>query len=76
MKLLYRQEKGHLGQYEDWWHLHTDESGKHSVVHSWDHVTVNGLGHNDGENRYSVEDFLAGEHHGNAKDALKKELGL
>lgn len=36
-ELRYRQ-KGHLGQYEDWWDLFQMEDGSFVVRHSWDHV--------------------------------------
>jgi hypothetical protein len=76
MALIFRQEKGHLGQYEDWWYLDQNADGTHTVRHRWDHVTVNGLGKNDGENSYTVDEFLAGDHHGTAKQKLREALGL
>lgn len=45
----YRQ-KGHMGQYEDWYDLFQSEDGSFHVRHKWDHVTV-GTGKTDsGEN--------------------------
>lgn len=38
--LLYKQEKGHLGQYEDWWYLVQPEDGAPYVEHLWDQVSV------------------------------------
>lgn len=70
---LYKQEKGHMGQYEDWWHLRETVDGQ-CVVHSWDHVTVGTLKARQGENRYSIEDFLAGDHPEPAKEALRGHL--
>ena len=70
-KIFFKTEKGHLGQYEDWWSydIKTDE-----VTHSWDHVRVNGLAHNEGNERFKSSDFLSGAHHSGAQTALKKLL--
>lgn len=38
-ELRYRQ-KGHLGQYEDWWDLFQQEDGTFVVKHHWDHVST------------------------------------
>lgn len=38
-ELRYRQ-KGHLGQYEDWWDLFQQEDGAFVVRHHWDHVST------------------------------------
>lgn len=76
MALIFKQEKGHLGQYEDWWYLDAHEDGTHSVRHSWDHVTVKGLAKNEGEKVYSVEEFLSGNHHDTAKQKVREALGL
>lgn len=66
-KQFYKMEKGHLGQYEDWWYFDVE---KDIVTHSWDHVTVNGLASKTGEKSYSSKEFLDGDHHGKAKTAL------
>jgi len=70
-KTFFRTEKGHLGQYEDWWSydMETDE-----VIHSWDHVRVNGLSQNEGSERFTSSEFLSGNHHQGAKAELKKLL--
>lgn len=54
---LHKSEKGHLGQYEDWWYL-VDEDGEKYVLHEWDHVRVNGGEKNDGSERLEITDFL------------------
>ncbi|MBY6135021.1 hypothetical protein KUV61_04225 [Nocardioides marinus] len=72
-KIFFRTEKGHLGQYEDWWSF-DEESGL--VTHSWDHVRVNGLAQNQGSETFSSTDFLSGNHHAGAKSELKKLLGV
>lgn len=40
IKQLRSKQKGHLGQYEDWWDLFQKEDGSFVVRHSWDHVSV------------------------------------
>lgn len=72
-KTFFRTEKGHLGQYEDWW-SYDGESDR--VTHSWDHVRVNGLAQNEGSETFSSAEFLAGDHHAGAKSELKKLLGV
>ena len=70
-KQIHKTEKGHLGQYEDWWNFDADQQ---VVTHHWDHVTVNGLSSKSGHESYSVEEFLSGSHHEGAKAALRKEI--
>ena len=70
---FYKVEKGHLGQYEDWWNYDA-ETGV--VTHHWDYVTVNGLSHDAGKKTYSVSEFLDGSHHGGAQSALRDLLNV
>lgn len=72
--LLCKHEKGHLGQYEDWYYLVENEDGTRHVEHDWDHVTVNGLGKNEGTKTYTVEEFLDGNHYGKAKAELTARI--
>lgn len=50
IKQLRYQQKGHLGQYEDWWDLFQQEDGSFVVRHKWDHVRVGTLQADRGEN--------------------------
>ena len=50
IKQLRYQQKGHLGQYEDWWDLFQREDGEFVVRHRWDHVRVGTLEAGSGEN--------------------------
>lgn len=70
---FFRTEKGHLGQYEDWWSY---DENTDQVTHSWDHVRVNGLEQNEGSETFNSTAFLTGNHHAGAKTALKKLLGV
>lgn len=49
IKQLRYKQKGHLGQYEDWWDLFQKEDGSFVVRHSWDHVSVGSGSANRGE---------------------------
>ena len=49
IKQLRSKQKGHLGQYEDWWDLFQKEDGSFVVRHSWDHVSVGSGTANRGE---------------------------
>jgi hypothetical protein len=71
MKLLHYQQKGHLGQYEDWWYY---DAARNVVRHEKDHVSVGTLESISGETEYKAEDFLKGNHNQKAKDALSAIL--
>lgn len=58
-KLLYRSEKGNLGQYEDWWYLVVGEDGSEHIEHEWDHVRLNGLAQNEGTEVLTIDQCLA-----------------
>ncbi|MEE3045155.1 MAG: hypothetical protein VX620_07890 [Pseudomonadota bacterium] len=70
-KLLYKKESGHLGQYEDWWYLIEDTDGMH-VLHEWSHVRVNGLSVTEGNKKFSIDEFLAGNFSVPAQTKLKE----
>ena len=72
--LIHEKTKGHLGQYEDWWHLQTSDNGDKIVVHSWSHTTVRNLTSNSGEKKYSLSDFLDGDHDEGIKQKIRKLL--
>jgi len=72
--LIHEKTKGHLGQYEDWWHLQTSSSGETTVVHSWSHTTVRDLTSNSGKKKYSLSDFLEGQHDEIIKHKIRKLL--
>ncbi|MDX0623483.1 hypothetical protein CN059_08435 [Sinorhizobium medicae] len=72
---FFKRVKGHVSQYEDWYYLVEEDDGKKYVEHEWDHVTVNGLSQNVGTKRYTVEEFLGGDHFTGAQVALQKLLG-
>lgn len=72
---IFKRVKGNVSQYEDWWYLVEEEDGSKWVEHEWDHVTLNGLAHNAGTKRYTVDDFLGGSHYYGAQSALKEHLG-
>ena len=72
--LIHEKIKGQLGQYEDWWHLHKSNDGDMTVVHSWSHTTVRNLTSKSGENKYSLSDFLDGDHDEIIKQKIKKLL--
>ncbi|MGX9990840.1 hypothetical protein ACS4RR_016945 [Rhizobium sp. Z1P35] len=72
-KQFFKRVKGHVSQYEDWYYL-VEEGGVTFVEHEWDHVTVNGLAQNTGTQRYTVDEFLAGDHYYGAQAALKEAL--
>lgn len=73
-KLHYRQ-KGHLGQYEDWWWLIDNGDGTHSIEHEWDYVQVNGLDKNQNSKVYSLTEGLKEAPH-QAITKAKELLGL
>lgn len=73
---FFKRVKGHLSQYEDWYYLVEEEDGNKYVEHDWDHVTVGDLSQNVGTKRYTVEEFLRGDHYTGAQTALEKLLGL
>jgi hypothetical protein len=73
--LLHKQEKGHLGQYEDWWYLDENADGTQQVHHEWDHVSVRGLARTDDARKYTIEEFLDGDHNHIAKSKLREILG-
>lgn len=60
-----------MGQYEDWWRY---DAAKDEVIHTWNHVTVNGLDVNEGSKKYTSTDFLSGSHNQGAQAALKEIL--
>ena len=67
-KQFYKAEKGHLGQYEDWWNF---DDNKSLVTHHWDYGTVNGLGSKSVHKTYTAEDSLEGPYHQRAKVTLQ-----
>lgn len=71
---FYKRTKGHMSQYEDWWHLRINDEGQQVVVHSWDYVRVGTLERNDGSKTYSIAEFLAGENNEQAKSKLREVL--
>ncbi|MHC8494524.1 hypothetical protein ACTU44_17670 [Thalassospira sp. SM2505] len=70
-KLLHKKESGHLGQYEDWWYLIEDTEGLH-VLHKWNHVRVNGLSVTEGDEKFGIDEFLAGNFSVPAQAKLKE----
>ena len=56
--LLHKQEKGHLGQYEDWWYLVEKDDGSKHIEHEWDHVAVRGFDKREGSEIIAIEKFL------------------
>lgn len=73
-QLFHKQEKGHLGQYEDWWYLETDDNGEQIIEHRWDHVSVGGGGADRGSEKTEVRDFLSGNHNAKAQEKLAEIL--
>lgn len=73
--LLYKLEKGHLGQYEDWWYLVEEADGTRYVEHEWDHVAVRGFDKREGSKQIEIDDFLA-RGHDKAVARLRGILGL
>lgn len=73
-KLIHKQEKGHMGQYEDWWYLDVSDENDPTVVHMWDHVRVGDLSQGSGETTYTVEEFLDGKNNEHAKAKLREML--
>lgn len=73
-KLIHKKEKGHMGQYEDWWYLDVSDGNDPTVVHEWDHVRVGDLSHGGGETTYTVDQFLDGENNEQAKAKLREML--
>jgi hypothetical protein len=45
---------GHLGQYEDWWYLVTNEGQEAYIEHEWTHFRANGGGSGKGSERLSI----------------------
>ena len=75
IKQLHYRQKGHMGQYEQWWHLMRAEDGSLHVRYSWDDVKVGTGEHSEGETFHSVESFLARSDDEKAVRALKEHLG-
>lgn len=72
---VYHKESGHMGQYEEWWHLIKHDNGNHEVENSWHNVKVNGLTVDKGSKIYSLEDGMR-EAPSTAEDKIKQILGL
>jgi len=72
-KLLHKQEKGHLGQYEDWWYLVQSDGQEPYVEHEWDHVSVGSGDHRQGTDKMSVDQALEKAPYA-ASEALRKLL--
>ncbi|MBO9194353.1 hypothetical protein J5277_09570 [Rhizobium sp. 16-449-1b] len=72
---VYYIAKGHLGQYEDWWYLDQKDDGTVEIVNEWDHVSVNGLGKNEGSKSYSLDAGLKEAPH-KAVAKIKELLGM
>lgn len=68
---FYEKKKGTMGQYEQWWN-YNPETGV--VSHHWDDIRVRGGETRKGHKTYTVEEFLSGDHHRGAQDALRKRL--
>ena len=58
MKEIHKKTKGILGENEDWWYLCTEEDGTKTVIHEWSYIQLKGLKTNDGQETYTVENFL------------------
>lgn len=70
---FHQRVKGSLGEKEDWWHLN-EVDGEQVITHSWHHTEIRGLNSREGSNRYTVEEFLAGDHNTQAQAKLKEVL--
>lgn len=63
--------KGTLQQTEDWWYLCYDtNSQRFFVLHQWDHVSLNNLSQNAGEEEHEADTWKG---HGADKIASAKE---
>lgn len=56
---LHFRSKGTMGQTEDWFTLHFDEESKELYVeHSWSHTNIGRGPSDNGEQSYSIAEFL------------------
>jgi len=72
---VYYKESGHLGQYEEWWHVIQHDDGSSQIENSWHNVKVNGLSVDKGSKTYSLDDGLRELPAGSVAKA-KEILGL
>lgn len=72
---FHKDNWGAFGENEDWWYLIVSDDAPLQVMHDWSYVNAYKVSQkNKGQELYSIEEFMEGDHDPYAKKKLQKRL--